>query len=108
MKKILKGFEANGFIALGKFAHGLLDSTKNALKTAPTEYKYTLSILLASMWCVAFGIYTYELVYIGYNIIGHFVLITCVFITWGVFKFQKKPTPPSPPNRVRWDLNREG
>lgn len=97
-----------GWINLGKFMYGLLDSTQNALKSAPLEYKYTLSIVLASMWCIAFGIYTYELIYIGYNIIGHIALITCVFITWGVFKYQKKPAAPSPPNKVRWDLSREG
>lgn len=97
-----------GWYKLGKIGYGLLDGTKNALKTAPLEYKYTLSILLAAMWCVGFGIYTYELLFIGYNIIGHFVLITCVFITYGVFQYQKKPTPPSPPNKVKWDLSREG
>ena len=108
MKSILKGFESNGFVLVAKFGYGLLDNTKNALKSAPMEYKYTLSILLAAMWCVAFGIYTAELLFIGYNIIGHFLLITCVFITWGVFKFQKKSANPAPPNKVRWDLSREG
>ena len=97
-----------GWYKLGKIGYGLLDGTKNALKEAPMEYKYTLSMILAAMWCIAFGIYTAELLFIGYNIIGHFLLITCVFITWGVFKFQKKSASPAPPNKVRWDLSREG
>jgi hypothetical protein len=75
-----------GWINLGSFAYGLLDSTKNALKDAPIEYKFLLSNTLAAMWCIAFGIYTAELLFIGYNIIGHTVLIACVFFTWFVFK----------------------
>lgn len=97
-----------GWINLGTFAHGLLDGTKNALKTAPVEYKYLVSNLLAAMWCIAFGIYTAELVFIGYNIIGHIVLITCVFFTFFVFTSERKTSDPSPPNRVKWDLEREG
>lgn len=97
-----------GYIKLGKFAYGLLDSTKNALKTAPMEYKFVLSNTLAAMWCVAFGIYTAELLFIGYNIIGHTVLIAAVFFTWFIFTAEKKKAPPAPPNKVQWDLEREG
>ena len=97
-----------GWINLGTFAHGLLDGTKNALKTAPVEYKYLVSNLLASMWCIAFGIYTAELLFIGYNIIGHIVLITCVFFTFFIFTSERKTSDPAPPNRVKWDLEREG
>lgn len=97
-----------GYIKLGKFAYGLLDSTKNALRTAPIEYKFVLSNTLAAMWCVAFGIYTAELLFIGYNIIGHTVLIAAVFFTWFVFTTEKKKTNPAPPNKVQWDLEREG
>ena len=97
-----------GYIKLGKFAYGLLDSTKNALRTAPIEYKFVLSNTLAAMWCVAFGIYTAELLFIGYNIIGHTVLIAAVFFTWFVFTTEKKKADPSPPNKVQWDLEREG
>ena len=75
MEKLVKAFEKNGWVALSKFGFGLLDDTKNALKFAPIEYKYLLSILLAAMWCIAFGIYTVELFYIGHNIIGHWVII---------------------------------
>ena len=96
------------YIKLGKFAYGLLDSTKNALRTAPMEYKFLLSNTLAAMCCIAFGIYTAELLFIGYNIIGHTVLIAAVFFTWFVFTVEKKKADPSPPNKVRWNLEREG
>lgn len=75
------------WFALDAFAYGLLDSSRNALKDHPVAYRYTVSILLATMWCVAFGIYTTELMTIGYNIVGHFALITSAFVTWGVFNF---------------------
>lgn len=97
-----------GWVNLSKFAYGLLDSTKNALTTSPMEYKFLLSNLLAAMWCIGFGIYTAELVFIGYNIIGHTVLIACVFFTWFVFTTEKKKTDPAPPNKVRWNLEVEG
>jgi len=97
-----------GWINLGTFAYGLLDGTKNALKTAPMEYKYLVSNLLAAMWCVGFGIYTAELLFIGYNIIGHIALITCVFFTFFVFTLERKTSEPAPPNKVQWDLEREG
>lgn len=97
-----------GWLKLSKVAYGLLDCTKNALKTAPMEYKFVLSNTLAAMWCIAFGIYTAELLFIGYNIIGHTVLIACVFFTWFVFTTVKRKADPSPPNKVQWDLEREG
>lgn len=50
-----------GYIKLGKFAYGLLDNTKNALKHSTMEYRFMLTNTLAAMWCVAFGIYTAEL-----------------------------------------------
>ena len=97
-----------GWYKLGKFGYGLLDSTKNGLKNSPMEYKFLASNLLASLWCIAFGIFTAELLFIGYNIIGHICLITMVFFTWFVFNNEKKKADPSPPNKVRWDLTREG
>ena len=97
-----------GWFKLGKFAYGLLDQTKNALKHSSMEYRFMLSNTLAAMWCVAFGIYTAELLYIGYNIIGHTVLIAAVFFTFFVFTTEKKKAPPAPPNKVQWDLEREG
>ena len=97
-----------GYWKQGKFAYGLLDQTKNALKHSSMEYRFMLSNTLAAMWCVAFGIYTAELLYIGYNIIGYTVLIAAVFFTFFVFTTEKKKAPPAPPNKVQWDLEREG
>ena len=93
MKSIIRAFEENGWVVLSRFGFGLLDATKNALKFAPMEYKYLLSILLAAMWCIAFGIYTVELLYIGHNIIGHWVIITAVFFTFFVFKTERSRNP---------------
>ena len=108
LRKIFRAFEENGWVALSKFGFGLLDASKNALKFAPMEYKYLLSILLAAMWCIAFGIYTVELVYIGYNIIGHWVIITAVFFTFFVFRMEKARNPKAGKNKVNSDLEKEG
>ena len=105
---IAKLFEENGWVALSKFGYGLLDNTKNALKNSTMEYRFLLTNTLAAMWCIAFGIYTTELLFIGYNIIGHTVLIAAVFFTFFVFTTEKKKAPPAPPNKVQWDLEREG
>ena len=86
----------------------ILNPNKNGLKEAPPEYKFMISCTLAGLWCIVFGIYTAELLFIGYNIIGHIVGITMVFVTWTVFKNTRKHSPPSPPNKVQWDLEREG
>jgi hypothetical protein len=97
-----------GWYKLGKFGYGLLDSTTNALKDSPAEFRFLLSSILATMWCISFGIYTAELLFIGYNIIGHVLLITCVFITWGLFRLMKSNQAKVIPNKVRWDLSHEG
>ena len=91
-----------------KTALQIINPATNALRNSPPEYKFWLSILLASMWCIAFSIFTAELLTIGHNIIGHYILIFCVFITWRVFKFTKKHQSPTTKNKVVWDLNREG
>ena len=97
-----------GYIKLGKFAYGILDATKNGLRGSPMEYKFLASNLLAAMWCIGFGIYTAELLFIGYNIIGHTALITCVFFTFYVFTKEKSRTLAAPPNKVKWNLESEG
>ena len=86
----------------------ILNPNKNGLRAAPPEYKFMISCILAAFWCIAFGIYTAELLFIGYSIIGHIVLIFMVFVTWKVFSNFRKHSPPSPPNRVQCDLEREG
>ena len=97
-----------GYIKLGKFAYGILDATKNGLRGSPMEYKFLASNLLAAMWCIGFGIYTAELLFIGYNIIGHTALITCVFFTFYVFTKEKSRNSAAPPNKVKWNLESEG
>ena len=103
-----KEWTMQGWISLGSFAYGLLDGTRNALKEAPMEYKFLSSNTLAAMWCITFGIFTAELVFIGYNIIGHTLLLSCVFFTWFIFGSVKKKSSSSSTNMVRWDLEREG
>lgn len=89
-------------------ATDLLNPNRNGLKSSPPEYKFMMSCVLASLWCIAFGIYTTELLFIGYSIIGHIVALLMVFVTWKVFTDARKHSHPSPPNKVKWDLEREG
>lgn len=99
-----------GYVYTGKFLFGLLNGSINALKTAPLEYNFLFSCILAFMWCLAFGIYTAELVFIGYSIIGHILLLAAVFITWHLFQIMKtkKKSLQSNKNIVAWDLEKEG
>ena len=86
----------------------LLNPNTNGLRTSPPEIKFLISCVLASLWSVAFGIYTAELLFIGYSIIGHILLILMVFVTWKVFTQERKHSEPAPPNRCRWNLEAEG
>lgn len=63
----------------------LLSVDRNALKNVPAPTKYLAMVLLSCFWCLAFGIYAGELLYIGKNMIGHVLLITAVFVTWATF-----------------------
>ena len=76
-------------IALYRAALQILDPDRNALKDAPPQIKYITSVFLASFWALAFGLYTGELWYLGYNIIGHFAVVTMAFVTWSVFRHFK-------------------
>jgi predicted membrane protein len=86
----------------------LLNPNTNGLRTSPPEFKFMISCVLASFWCIAFGIFTAELLFIGYNIIGHIAVISMVFFTWFMFSTERKKFRPAPPNKCRWDLEREG
>ena len=70
-----------------------LDPTWNALSSAHGEWKCTMSIILAGMWCLIFGIYTAELTFIGYNILGHIALITGIFVTHRAFRTAREYSP---------------
>lgn len=74
----------------------LLNVDKNALQNVPTPTKYLAMIFLSLFWCLAFGIYFGELLFIGYNMAGHVALITMVFATWAVFKHFEKTYTPKP------------
>jgi len=63
----------------------LLNVDRNALKNIPAPTKYLAMVLLSCFWCLAFGVYAGELLYIGKNMIGHVLLVTAVFVTWGTF-----------------------
>ena len=86
----------------------LLNPNTNGLRQSPPEFKFMISCVLASLWSIAFGIYTAELLFIGYSIIGHILAILMVFVTWRVFTQERTHSEPAPPNRCRWDLEKEG
>ena len=70
-----------------------LDPSRNALSNAPGEWKYNTSITLAGIWYLIFGIYTAELAFIGYNILGHIALITGIFATHRLFRAAREYSP---------------
>lgn len=73
-------------LAIYRAALQLLDPDRNALRFAPPQIKYGASILLACLWCLAFGVYIGELWSIGYNMLGHIFVVSMGFVTWTVFK----------------------
>ena len=73
---------------------GLLSVDRNALVRVPNETKYLAMIMLSCFWCLAFGLYMGELYFIGYNMIGHVLLITMCFVTWMTFRaYRTRQTP---------------
>lgn len=71
----------------------LLNVDRNALKNVPDPTKYLAMILLSVFWCLAFGLYIGELLYIGYNMLGHVAIVTMVFVTWWTFRSLNKTNP---------------
>jgi len=74
----------------------LLDPNFNGLKNAPMQIKYIVSIWLGCFWALAFSLYTGELYYLGYNVLGHGAVISMAFITWLVIKTVQKQYPDRP------------
>lgn len=74
----------------------LLNVDRNAFKFVPDQTKYLAMILLSGFWCLAFGIYFGELMTIGYNMLGHFALITMVFTTWWTLRHYRVQSPARP------------
>ena len=64
----------------------LLDPNLNPLRHAPVLVRYFATIILASFWCLAFGMYFGDIQNIGYNMMGHAAVISMAFVTWVVFK----------------------
>ena len=64
----------------------LLDPNLNPLRHAPAFVRYLSTILLASFWCLAFGMYVGNIQNIGYNMMGHAAVISMAFVTWAAFK----------------------
>ena len=58
----------------------LLDPNLNPLRHAPAFVRYLATILLASFWCLAFGVYFGDIQNIGYNMLGHAAVISMVFV----------------------------
>jgi hypothetical protein len=81
--------------SLFSISWSILDFRTNPLRHLPVESKFLFSILLSCFWCLAFGIYTAELLLIGYNMIGHIAVISMAFVTWFVFQNVKKTYAPT-------------
>ena len=64
----------------------LLDPNLNPLRHAPAFVRYFATVLLATFWCLAFGVYFGDIQNIGYNMMGHTAVISMAFVTWAVFK----------------------
>jgi hypothetical protein len=71
---------------LFKKGRSLLDPNLNPLRHAPPHIRYFVTIILACFWCLAFGLYFGEFLFIGYNMLGHIAVISMAFITWVIFK----------------------
>ena len=80
-------------IAVCRTFYELLDPNLNAMRNAPASIKYGASIILACLWCLAFGLYVGELAYIGYNMFGHIAIISMAFFTFLVMKTINKQYP---------------
>jgi hypothetical protein len=79
-----------GIIKLIRLLWSLVDPAKNALSSAPLEWKYLVTNVLAFMWCVSFGITVGEYIMIGYSIIGHIALITMCFVTYWAMTYSRE------------------
>jgi len=86
----------------------LLDPERNGLRHSTPLTKYGISCVLAFLWCAVFSIVTAEVVYFGYSVVGHLLAITMLFVTYYIFAHERKHSHPSPPNKVQWDLEKEG
>jgi hypothetical protein len=79
-----------------KLGQSLLNPNLNFFRHAPAHIKYFASILVSCFWCLSFGIFFGELLFIGYNMLGHILIISMIFITLILSKyFREKYAPTS-------------
>lgn len=71
----------------------LMSVRTNALAHVPNQTKWLAMVMLSSFWALAFTLYIGELMYIGYNVLGHIVIVTMVFVTWYVFRSLNSSNP---------------
>ena len=76
--------------AIRQSGSDLLNPDVNPLRHMPTYVRYYASIVIACFWCLAFGLFFGELLFIGYNMLGHIAIITMVFVTWTVFRVSER------------------
>jgi len=93
-------------IAVCRTFYELLDPNLNALRNAPAGIKYGASVLLACLWCLAFGLYIGELTYIGYNMFGHIAVVSMAFLTWLVMRTVTRQYPDRNEYEILRDPNR--
>lgn len=78
------------FKALRQAGYDVVNPNVNPLRHMPSHIKYFASIILACFWCLAFGLFFGELLYIGYNMLGHIAIVSMVFATWAVFRVSER------------------
>ena len=79
---------------LFKSGRNLLNPNLNFFRHAPPHIKYFASILVPCFWCLSFGVFFGELFFIGYNMLGHILIVSMIFITWSLSTYFKKIYPP--------------
>jgi len=80
---------------LFKLGRNLLNPNLNFFRHAPPHIKYFTSILVSCFWCLSFGLFFGELLFIGYNMLGHILIVSMIFITWLLTKYFKRKYAPN-------------
>lgn len=100
----------------------VFDHQVNPLKHIPDPMsRMFIMIVLATMWSGVFAFYLSSIVYFGYSVWAHVLLLGMVFFTAAVFHDaernndswllilrKNKKIPPVSARRCKWDLEKEG
>ena len=78
------------FFIIFRGGWNIVNPNINPLRSAPPHIKYFASILLGCFWSLAFGLYTAQFFFIGFNMIAHIGIISMVFVTWYTFRHFRK------------------